>query len=114
MMDVLHQKLGIRKSLGLPENAKFLDCGCGVGFLCFEAINDGFRAYGFDIDKERIEKFSDLKSKYRDTDIVASVQNIPFSNDCFDIAYSSHVLEHVPDQEQALNEIWRVLKKNVG
>ncbi len=49
MIGVLHQKLGIRKSLGLPENANFLDCGCGASFLCFEAANDGFKAYGFEV-----------------------------------------------------------------
>lgn len=108
----LRQRLGIRESLGLPIGAKLLDCGCGIGIHCFQAMNDGFKAYGFDTDKNRIKKFSDLKSKLRDTDVVASFQNIPFNNDCFDVVWSNHVLEHVRDDEQAIKEIWRVLKKD--
>jgi len=37
---------------------------------------------------------------------------IPFENDTFDIVICNHVLEHVPDDKKAMNEIYRVLKKD--
>ncbi len=38
------------------------------------------------------------------------VQLIPFKNDSFDCILCSHVLEHVPDDQKAMREIFRVLK----
>ena len=35
---------------------------------------------------------------------------IPCPDDCFDMVYCSHVLEHVPDDRKAIREFYRVLK----
>ena len=35
---------------------------------------------------------------------------IPCSDDCFDVVYCSHVLEHVPDDHKAIREFYRVIK----
>lgn len=40
------------------------------------------------------------------------MENIPYEDETFDIIYTSHVLEHVPDDNKALNELYRVLKSN--
>ncbi|MBI5134900.1 class I SAM-dependent methyltransferase [Candidatus Uhrbacteria bacterium] len=37
---------------------------------------------------------------------------VPYSNDVFDIVIANHVLEHIPNYLEALNEIYRVLKPN--
>jgi SAM-dependent methyltransferase len=44
-------------------------------------------------------------------DIKLDVQHMPFEKDEFDMVICNHVLEHVPDDRQALREIFRVLKK---
>lgn len=38
------------------------------------------------------------------------VTDIPFPDDSFNVIYCSHVLEHVPNDRQALSELHRVLK----
>ncbi|HEU5170405.1 MAG TPA: methyltransferase domain-containing protein [Gemmatimonadales bacterium] len=38
------------------------------------------------------------------------VTGIPLPDDCFDVIYCSHVLEHVPDDHAAMRELHRVLK----
>lgn len=38
------------------------------------------------------------------------IQDIPYENNYFDLIYCSHVLEHVPDDKKAMNELLRVLK----
>lgn len=38
------------------------------------------------------------------------LMTIPFSEQVFDVAYCSHVLEHVPDPKRALRELLRVLR----
>jgi SAM-dependent methyltransferase len=38
------------------------------------------------------------------------VTSIQYPDDCFDVIYCSHVLEHVPDDRAAIRELYRVLK----
>ena len=40
------------------------------------------------------------------------IQDLPFPDENFDIIYNSHVLEHVPNDHQAMEELYRVLKPN--
>ena len=41
-----------------------------------------------------------------------NMENIPYENETFDVIYNSHVLEHVPDDNKAISELYRVLKNN--
>lgn len=64
-----------------------------------------------------VDKFSCFfKSGYLTSDlnmaramIKMNVMNIPYPDDSFEIVYSSHVLEHVENYVQALQELYRVL-----
>ena len=38
--------------------------------------------------------------------------NLPFSDNEFDIILCNHVLEHIPDDTKAIQELYRVLKPN--
>lgn len=66
----------------------------------------------------RIKKI--LENTYITTDmydmrnimIKSDISRLPFYSNSFSIVYCSHVLEHVTDDLAALNEIYRVLKKN--
>ncbi len=40
----------------------------------------------------------------------ASAENLPYPDNSFDMVFSSHVIEHVPDVNKAISEINRVLK----
>ena len=40
----------------------------------------------------------------------ADITQIPFADDSFDVILCSHVLEHVPEDRQAMRELCRVLK----
>lgn len=40
------------------------------------------------------------------------ITDISFNDNFFDIILCSHVLEHVPDDKQAMNELYRVMSKN--
>ncbi|MBP2834059.1 class I SAM-dependent methyltransferase [Aquimarina sp. U1-2] len=43
-------------------------------------------------------------------DVKADICNLPFKNDDYDIIFCNHVLEHIPDDTKAMQEIFRVLK----
>jgi len=44
-------------------------------------------------------------------DVKADITNLPFENDSFDIIFCNHVLEHIPNDTKAMQELYRVLKK---
>ncbi|MBT8309177.1 MAG: class I SAM-dependent methyltransferase, partial [Flavobacteriaceae bacterium] len=43
-------------------------------------------------------------------DIKADICNLPFENDSYDIIFCNHVLEHIPDDTKAMQELFRVMK----
>jgi len=43
-------------------------------------------------------------------DVKADICALPFKNDEFDVILCNHVLEHIPDDTQAMRELYRVLK----
>jgi len=47
-------------------------------------------------------------------DIKADICDLPFEDDSFDVLLCNHVLEHIPDDTQAMSEMYRVLKKGDG
>ena len=50
----------------------------------------------------------------RDVDVLADVMRLPFADDVADIIWCHHVLEQVPDDQQAMTELRRVLKQDAG
>ena len=44
-------------------------------------------------------------------DVKADLCALPFEDDSFDVIFCNHVLEHIPDDAQAMCELYRVMKK---
>jgi len=81
------------------KNKKALDVGAGRGYL--QDIVDDYT--GLDI-STTAGRF------YHKRFVLGSATALPFPDDQFDIAWSVYVLEHVPNPEQALREMRRVVK----
>lgn len=43
-------------------------------------------------------------------DVKADICDLPFDSDTYDIIFCNHVLEHIPDDRKAMQELYRVLK----
>ncbi len=43
-------------------------------------------------------------------DVKADICNLPFEDNTFDVLLCNHVLEHIPDDTKAMQELYRVLK----
>lgn len=43
-------------------------------------------------------------------DVKADICNLPFADNTYDVILCNHVLEHIPDDSQAMRELYRVLK----
>lgn len=66
------------------------------------------------------KRFRELKNlDYTTTDLLspladvkADICNLPFKDNSYDIILCNHVLEHIPDDTKAMQELYRVLKPN--
>ncbi|WP_038527130.1 class I SAM-dependent methyltransferase [Formosa agariphila] len=43
-------------------------------------------------------------------DVKADICNLPFDDESFDVILCNHVLEHIPDDTKAMQELYRILK----
>ncbi len=43
-------------------------------------------------------------------DVKADICNLPFEDNTYDIIFCNHVLEHIPNDQKAMEELYRVLK----
>tara|TARA_Y100001970_G_C13950014_1_gene707752 strand:+ start:139 stop:783 length:645 start_codon:yes stop_codon:yes gene_type:complete len=88
-----------------------LDAGCGVcpEYFGLSESNINIDYTGVDITPKIVEY---NKSKGINC-IQGSLMNLPFDNNIFDTTHSRHVLEHMSEVEQPLNEMIRVSKQRV-
>lgn len=96
------------------KNKKVLEIGVGLGADHQRFAEAGAELTGIDLTdraiahtRNRLQSFglnSDLK--------VGDAENLPFSDDSFDLVYSWGVLHHSPDTPKAIQEVFRVLKKD--
>lgn len=92
----------------LPFERPILDVGCGDGTFARMLFNGVTVDAGVDRDEREIERARQTRC-YLDLR-TAEVQQLPFDSGTFATVYSNCVLEHIPDIENALAEIFRVLK----
>lgn len=88
----------------------FLDCGCGAGgyLHAFESMT-GVSGFGLEYERHKVEAAL-ARGMDASRVIQGDIQEMPFPDSRFDVVLLNEVLEHVPDQETGLAEIFRVLK----
>ena len=89
------------------SNLTILDAGCGTGINLLHFEKAGHSAFGFDYAREAVtavhrREFSKV--------VRASITDIPYAANTFDLAYSFEVIDEVSDSERAIRELYRVLK----
>lgn len=95
-----------------------LDAGCGTGRNLLYLLKSGANVFGVDQNPQAIAQLRTLTSSFPQVDPeenfkVASVEQLPFENETFDLVISSAVLhfaESLSHFEAMLNSMWRVLK----
>lgn len=104
--------------LGLADEARVLNVGCGDGrHMHAAALAADVAVVGVDLDVERLQRARTEYEEYVEPDAggtfavaEADALRLPFPDDAFDAVVCSEVLEHLPDYESAIDELARVLR----
>jgi 2-polyprenyl-3-methyl-5-hydroxy-6-metoxy-1,4-benzoquinol methylase len=98
----LKNKLNLINSLQ-PQKGRILDIGAGTGEFLSVAKNDGWQTIG-------VEPSDRAKSIAINKGVSFVSATSELENHSFDIISMWHVLEHVPDLDQQIKELKRLLK----
>jgi SAM-dependent methyltransferase len=96
-----------------PTDARVLECGCGTGrFWDAPSPPRSLRITVTDLSAGMVDEavqramgmgFADVTGQ------VCDVQRLPFGDGTFDVVIANHMLYHVPNPDQAVRELARVL-----
>jgi ubiquinone/menaquinone biosynthesis C-methylase UbiE len=111
LIDRFHRNIIAQISALSPGT--FLDAGCGEGFVAKLLVEQmpGLELTGFDFNPEAIEVAKTQNPGL--TFITASIFDLPFDDNSFDVVGCFEVLEHQTDPRPALKELARVARKAV-
>lgn len=97
-----------KSALGFHQ-PRLLDCGCGAGSYLRHFAALGWQVAGLEFLPEKIAA-ARAAGLGAEAVVQGDLQAMPFESESFDILLFNEVLEHVPSDEAALVEAYRVLK----
>ncbi|SFS41804.1 class I SAM-dependent methyltransferase [Marininema halotolerans] len=102
------------QKLPLNGDERVLDAGCGSGGWLFPLANRLFpkgEVTGLDLSPGMIQGLQKRANQTNNIQLIVSdVQMLPFTDHTFDLVMANFCLYHVPDINQALGELIRVLR----
>jgi ubiquinone/menaquinone biosynthesis C-methylase UbiE len=92
-----------------PTKSKVLEVGCATGALTSYIAKLGYIPKGVDVSNKMIEL---AKTNHSQIDfLVASVFDLPFEDNFFDVVIAASLINIVPDKSKAIYELTRTCKK---
>lgn len=108
------------ETLDVQSGHRLLDVGCGNGRHTYEALKRGAHVVSLDLDPEPLAKVGamvaalklegQLPPEARWIGVVGDALQLPFDEGTFDLVVASEVLEHISEDEAAMQEIARVMR----
>jgi SAM-dependent methyltransferase len=109
-IDVWTRRAILARIGGLPDEPTVIDLGCSSGYLLedLRRVIPDARLIGVDLVAAGLRK---AHQNVPDAELLhADVCALPLEDGSVDAAVSANLLEHVPDDERALAEIFRILR----
>jgi len=101
-------RVRIVATVAARQPRRVLEVGCGWGELAeWIARETGAEVIAADLSPHMVELARDRGVDAR----IADVQNLPFGDDEFDVVVAAWMLYHVPDLDQGVAELGRVLQR---
>ncbi|GAA4232598.1 class I SAM-dependent methyltransferase [Actinomadura meridiana] len=98
-------------AIGPCAGLRVLDAGCGEGYLSRTMAAAGAEVDGIDACEALVEAASSYPSPEGTANFTyASVDDLPFKDDTFDLVVCNHLFSHLPDPTDAFRELGRVMK----
>jgi len=104
----------------ISPGERLLDIGCGGGRHAFEAARRGARVVAMDTDRAELGRVTatfaamteagEIPDGASGQAVAGDATRIPFPDGSFDKVIAAEVLEHLPADQSAMNEITRVLR----
>jgi 2-polyprenyl-3-methyl-5-hydroxy-6-metoxy-1,4-benzoquinol methylase len=99
----------VRVLHALRPGGRLLDFGCSWGYGTYQIRQHGFDAVGFEISKPRAE-YGRARMSLKIVDTMAELEAMPTCS--FDIVFSNHVVEHLPNIAAMFPLMTRLLKED--
>lgn len=97
------------------KNKICADLGCGAGFISLALSMDSKIVFSIDTSKNMLKEIHKNIVKENKNNIYlvkGSMEEIPLFDSSIDVVFTNMALHHVPDAKKAIQEMYRVLKKN--
>jgi ubiquinone/menaquinone biosynthesis C-methylase UbiE len=103
---------GLLPGIRIMKGQTLLEIGCGSGFICSHmAEKYRLKVVGVDLDPAMIQiAHSNFGKKPNTRFIVMDATKLDFADGEFDLVLSFGVMHHIPNWQEALSEVSRVLK----
>ena len=94
---------------------KVLEIGCGIGTDSVEYAKHGANVTALDLGQDQVD-LTKLNFKLHNLNYdeisIGNVEDLKFDDEVFDLVYCFGVIHHTLDMQKAIDEIYRVLKKD--
>jgi SAM-dependent methyltransferase len=106
--------------LPIQGGTRLLDLGCGAGRHAFEAARRGARVVALDADRGELAQVAAIAAAMAEagelpptasiTTVASDATTMPFPDDAFDIVIAAEIMEHIGADQDAMDEVSRVLR----
>jgi SAM-dependent methyltransferase len=105
----------IIESIPLAPDAKILELGCEYGHCSGWLVNAGYSAVAVDLSLAALSKGTAVVCKRLGFHslpprVIGDIVHLPFRDGQFDVIFCFATLHHFPSLDEALIEVWRVLR----
>ncbi len=100
------RRLALIRRYASLEGKRILDVGCGLGMYVKKIRAFSDQVYGIDVDFDKLAEVREALPNLG----VALAEALPFPDDSFDVVLLHEVIEHVGDDQQAVQEAYRVTR----